>query len=156
MRSYNGVAPAGNIFEWAQELDRRNQSRQESVSGLVRGDPRANCYRGPDDSGSSDDFYPESSAARYARTAKAICRGCVLMDSCAKEAALTGERFAVMGGLTARERNALKKNFGDQYLQNPDAEATIRQYRGFPALEVEMTEPNIELQAEQEAEPVAS
>ena len=66
-----------------------------------------------------EDFYPNRSRDLYgpsADRAKAVCRGqdglpvCKVLLECLSYALLTGDRFGIWGGLSPRERNALRRS----------------------------------------------
>ncbi|MFJ3198566.1 WhiB family transcriptional regulator [Streptomyces griseoviridis] len=46
--------------------------------------------------------------------AKAVCRGCPLMESCLQGALERGENYGVFGGLSAKERRSLKRRAARQ------------------------------------------
>jgi WhiB family redox-sensing transcriptional regulator len=54
-----------------------------------------------------DLFYPDK--GQSPEPAKRVCMKCEVRDSCLEFAMVTGERFGVWGGLSARERNKLRK-----------------------------------------------
>lgn len=78
-------------------------------------------------------FYPERDAATYrdiADQAKQICRGsstaetCPVLLPCLFYGLITEDRFGIWGGLSARERNALRRSMTlDRY-------KAAQQYRG--------------------------
>jgi WhiB family transcriptional regulator, redox-sensing transcriptional regulator len=55
-------------------------------------------------------FFPEKGCS--AREAKSICGGCVVRAECLDYALAHDERFGVWGGLSERERRALKGRAG--------------------------------------------
>ena len=66
-----------------------------------------------------NDFYPDRDAAAYtpaASRAKAVCRGedgqpvCPVLLECLAFGLLTGDDFGIWGGLSPRERNALRRS----------------------------------------------
>lgn len=75
---------------------------------------RGLCHSHPD----PDIFYPDRDAKTYgsvASTAKAICRGasaesaCPVILECLFYGLITEDKFGIWGGLSARERNALRR-----------------------------------------------
>jgi WhiB family redox-sensing transcriptional regulator len=54
-------------------------------------------------------FFPEQTAAHAARKAKEICGVCPVRVECLRWAFKTGDDYAVLGGLTPRERNQVRK-----------------------------------------------
>lgn len=77
---------------------------------------RAKCR---EDGADPEDFYPERDKTRYtsaANRAKAVCRGddgrpvCPVLLECLAFALLTGDSFGIWGGLSPRERNALRRS----------------------------------------------
>lgn len=67
----------------------------------------------------TNDFYPERAKHSYApaaNRAKAICRGedgrpvCPVLLECLAYGLLTGDDFGIWGGLSPRERNALRRS----------------------------------------------
>jgi Transcription factor WhiB len=74
---------------------------------------RGNCRDAP-----TDLFYPERDAATYpavAAEAKAYCRGdgvlsvCPVLLECLLYGLVTNDRFGIWGGMSPRERNALRR-----------------------------------------------
>ncbi|MDH3729896.1 MAG: WhiB family transcriptional regulator [Acidimicrobiia bacterium] len=63
----------------------------------------ANC-RG----GNADLFFPERGAST--RTAKGICKACVVRDDCLEFAITNGEKFGIWGGLSERERRKIRRD----------------------------------------------
>ena len=55
-----------------------------------------------------DLFFPERGAST--REAKSVCRACVVREDCLEYALVNGEKFGIWGGLSERERRALKKD----------------------------------------------
>jgi WhiB family redox-sensing transcriptional regulator len=77
---------------------------------------RAKCR---EHNGDLDDFYPDRDIDSYtpaANRAKAVCRGedgkpvCPVLLECLALALLTGDGFGIWGGLSPRERNALRRS----------------------------------------------
>ncbi len=62
----------------------------------------ANC-RG----GDADLFFPERGAST--RTAKAICRECIVREECLEFAIVNSEKFGIWGGLSERERRKIRR-----------------------------------------------
>ncbi len=57
-------------------------------------------------------FFPignHSAARQQIEEAKAVCKGCLVVDICLKYAINNGEDFGVWGGLSEDERRALKR-----------------------------------------------
>lgn len=54
-------------------------------------------------------FYPVADTARLAAPAKAICADCPVRADCLAWALEIGDDHAVLGGLTPRERRALRR-----------------------------------------------
>lgn len=54
-------------------------------------------------------FYPDHTAATAALDAKKICRMCPVIRECLQWAFKVDDQWAVLGGMTARERVALRK-----------------------------------------------
>ena len=82
------------------------------LAAVCRG--RTDLFFAPDDS--------ESRAERRRREARAksVCEQCVVRVDCLEEAIEQDERFGIWGGLTERERRALRRNrSGDR---NPAAD----------------------------------
>ena len=52
-------------------------------------------------------YFPEKGAS--ARAAKLVCRGCEVRAECLEHALAHGEEFGVWGGLSERQRRALKR-----------------------------------------------
>lgn len=63
---------------------------------------QANC-KGTD----GDEFFPDKGGST--RFAKRICARCEVTTECLEYALDTDQRFGVWGGLSERERNALKR-----------------------------------------------
>lgn len=63
----------------------------------------ANC-RG----GNADLFFPERGAST--RTAKGICKACVVREDCLEFAISNGEKFGIWGGLSERERRKIRRD----------------------------------------------
>lgn len=63
---------------------------------------RANC-QGTD----GDVFFPEKGGSN--REAKRICSRCDVRTECLENALATDERYGILGGLSERERRALKR-----------------------------------------------
>ena len=55
----------------------------------------------------ADLFFPERGAST--RTAKSICRECVVRADCLEFAISTGEKFGIWGGMSERERRKVRK-----------------------------------------------
>ena len=55
----------------------------------------------------SDIFFPERGAST--RLAKAVCRKCEVSEECLEYAVNNGEKFGIWGGLSERERRAIRK-----------------------------------------------
>ena len=54
-----------------------------------------------------DLFFPERGAST--REAKAVCRGCVVMDECLEYALQNSEKFGIWGGMSERERRRVRR-----------------------------------------------
>jgi WhiB family redox-sensing transcriptional regulator len=63
---------------------------------------KANCK-----GANADLFFPERGAST--RTAKSICRECVVRQECLDFAIETGEKFGIWGGLSERERRKVRR-----------------------------------------------
>jgi len=63
---------------------------------------KANCL-GVD----PDLFFPERGGST--REAKEVCRGCVVREECLEYAIEANEKFGIWGGLSERERRALRR-----------------------------------------------
>lgn len=62
--------------------------------------------------GDSDLFFPVGDGVRagaQAEVAKSYCRGCPVIDECLRFALDNDDQFGVWGGLTEKERRALKR-----------------------------------------------
>ena len=57
-----------------------------------------------------DLFFPERGAST--RLAKAVCRRCDVQEECLEYAVNNGEKFGIWGGLSERERRAIRKKRG--------------------------------------------
>ena len=57
-----------------------------------------------------DIFFPERGAST--RLAKAVCRRCEVQEECLEYAVNNGEKFGIWGGLSERERRAIRKKRG--------------------------------------------
>ncbi len=57
-----------------------------------------------------DIFFPERGAST--RLAKAVCRRCNVQEECLEYAVNNGEKFGIWGGLSERERRAIRKKRG--------------------------------------------
>ena len=57
-----------------------------------------------------DIFFPERGAST--RKAKAVCRRCEVQEECLEYAVNNGEKFGIWGGLSERERRAIRKKRG--------------------------------------------
>ncbi len=57
-----------------------------------------------------DIFFPERGAST--RLAKAVCRSCEVQEECLEYAVNNGEKFGIWGGLSERERRAIRKKRG--------------------------------------------
>ena len=55
-------------------------------------------------------FFPEKGGST--RPAKQVCAGCEVRDECLEYALRNDERFGIWGGLSERERRALKRQRG--------------------------------------------
>ncbi len=55
----------------------------------------------------ADIFFPERGAST--RLAKAVCRKCEVSEECLEYAVNNGEKFGIWGGLSERERRAIRK-----------------------------------------------
>jgi WhiB family redox-sensing transcriptional regulator len=66
----------------------------------------ANC-RGAD----PDLFFPERGAST--RTAKSICRQCVVQDQCLEFAIVSSEKFGIWGAMSERERRKIRRERAD-------------------------------------------
>ena len=66
----------------------------------------ANC-RGAD----PDLFFPERGAS--SRTAKSICRLCVVQDQCLEFAIVSSEKFGIWGAMSERERRKIRRERAD-------------------------------------------
>ena len=55
----------------------------------------------------SEIFFPEKGAST--RRAKLVCRGCEVRAECLEYALTRGEEFGVWGGMSERQRRALKR-----------------------------------------------
>lgn len=64
---------------------------------------RANCM-GVD----PELFFPQRGAST--RDAKEVCRGCVVKEDCLDYAIAHGEKFGIWGGLSERERRAVRRS----------------------------------------------
>lgn len=64
---------------------------------------RANCM-GVD----PELFFPQRGAST--RDAKEVCRGCVVKEDCLDYALAHGEKFGIWGGLSERERRAVRRS----------------------------------------------
>ena len=51
---------------------------------------------------------PEISSGRP-RTAKGICRECIVREECLEFAITTGEKFGIWGGMSERERRRVRR-----------------------------------------------
>jgi hypothetical protein len=58
-----------------------------------------------------DIFFPDKGDSTG--PAKGVCRNCGVRPECLEYALRNTERFGVFGGLSERERRALKRQFGD-------------------------------------------
>jgi WhiB family redox-sensing transcriptional regulator len=58
----------------------------------------------------ADIFFPERGAST--RKAKAVCRRCPVQEECLEYAVNNGEKFGIWGGLSERERRAIRKKRG--------------------------------------------
>ena len=61
-------------------------------------------------------FFPDASDADYQKrlaAAKAICRACPVHDECRAWAVAHGDEQGIWGGLTDRERRALRRHGGN-------------------------------------------
>lgn len=54
-----------------------------------------------------DLFFP--TRGQSTREAKAVCRGCVVVDDCLEFALVNGEKFGIWGGLSERERRRIRR-----------------------------------------------
>lgn len=57
-------------------------------------------------------FYPEKGGTT--RPAKKVCQACPVQTECLEDALATDERFGIRGGLSERQRRALKKQRSEQ------------------------------------------
>tara|TARA_R100000278_G_C5361113_1_gene125411 strand:+ start:260 stop:565 length:306 start_codon:yes stop_codon:yes gene_type:complete len=57
-----------------------------------------------------DIFFPERGSST--RLAKAVCRRCEVQEECLEYAVNNGEKFGIWGGLSERERRAIRKKRG--------------------------------------------
>lgn len=57
-----------------------------------------------------DAWFPERGAST--RAAKSICRQCDVQEECLEYAVNMGEKFGIWGGLSERERRAIRKKRG--------------------------------------------
>ena len=55
----------------------------------------------------ADLFFPERGAST--RTAKTICRECLVREECLEFAITTGEKFGIWGGMSERERRRVRR-----------------------------------------------
>jgi WhiB family transcriptional regulator, redox-sensing transcriptional regulator len=55
-----------------------------------------------------DQFFPERGAST--REAKAVCRGCVVRETCLEYALTNNEVFGIWGGLSGRERKRIRRD----------------------------------------------
>jgi WhiB family redox-sensing transcriptional regulator len=58
-----------------------------------------------------DLFFPERGAST--RTAKSICRQCVVMDQCLEFAIVSSEKFGIWGAMSERERRRIRRERAD-------------------------------------------
>lgn len=66
----------------------------------------------------TDVFFPDHAGAS-GRDAKQICRLCPVQEQCLQFALDTGQRHGIWGGLSERERRALKRPLSDQKVSRP-------------------------------------
>jgi hypothetical protein len=52
-------------------------------------------------------FFPPVGDSQTAAAAVAVCRSCLVIDACLRDALATGERHGIRGGLTGIERRKL-------------------------------------------------
>lgn len=56
-----------------------------------------------------DTFFPDKGAWQANRDARRVCQGCEVRPECLAYALRNREPFGIWGGLSARERNALRR-----------------------------------------------
>ena len=86
----------------------------------------AACRGRPDLFFAPDDSETRGDRRRREARAKAVCQSCPVRVDCLEEALEQDERFGIWGGLTERERRALRRNRPDE-LTGPAAERTSPQ-----------------------------
>ena len=72
----------------------------------------AACRGRPDLFFAPDDSETRSQRRRREANAKAVCARCDVRMDCLKDSLESDERFGIWGGLTARERRALRRGSG--------------------------------------------
>src|SRR3982074_2005481 len=97
-----------------EEADMRISTAAETDGEVRSWQDYANCL-GVD----PDLFFPERGAST--REAKEVCRGCVVREDCLEYALANGEKFGIWGGLSERERRALRRQRAMQRRANVSA-----------------------------------
>jgi WhiB family redox-sensing transcriptional regulator len=84
-----------------------------------------------------DDSESRSERRRRESRAKAVCQTCEVRGECLEEALKHDERFGIWGGLTERERRALRRSRPDEETSPQDIAAGPGRLARLPAVVVQ-------------------
>lgn len=101
----DGVGPRMTIPVdgiWPRPFHVKERRRTDTTVDMSWQD-QANC-NGCD----VDMFFPERGDSAAARDAKKICYACPVRTQCLTHAMTTGEKYGILGGLSAKERQRLR------------------------------------------------
>ena len=84
-----------------------------------------------------DDNESRADRRRRESRAKAVCQGCTVRIDCLEEALKQDERFGIWGGLTERERRALRRNRPEAETSPQDIAAGPGRLARLPAVVVQ-------------------